>query len=659
MITEELFLLLLDDRNGHLYPIPIDNLDCVLVGAVLMELQLEGRIDTDLESLSVLDPSPIGNDLLDPILEEVAAGDQKKSPAEWVLHLSDRGQDICDTVVARLVHRDVLAEPKEDGGVFRTQRSRRVRKYAGVDGVLREDVKLRIMKTLFEDAVPDPTDAALIGLANACEIFPHLLEARELSSVRERIGLYGKLDPIISAVSREVRAVRIRSRAEERPPDDIPLVKGIPILGNTLDTLRDLNQFYAEQYQIHGPVFRIRILGREFVVLCGPEANRLMMRRERFHFWTSRTLRESMRETLGEDIILSMNGTDHARMRREMKDKFSAAHFEKNFETAVELARKLIRTWPVNKRISGNYRLQQLFVEQLAVLVTGASVLEHVHDIDELFKILMVQNVFKGFRTLYARSRSRSLRNVENLLQKVFRDHQMSKRNRRTDIIDDLLELHHNDPVYMSELRLRASAFAPYFTAIDTVGQMGSFLLYYLMKDPVLMAKVRAEADMAFADGIPTPAALRELDVIHRLIKEALRLCPLAPNLTREVMSSLNFAGYKLPVGIEIHWAAFATHFLPEFFPEPEKFDIERYLDGRAEDRQTGIYVPFGGGLHRCIGAGFAEVQLALTILTIVREADFELDPPDYELKVRFKPVTRPAGKFGFRMTGLRSSVPA
>ena len=94
---------------------------------------------------------------------------------------------------------------------------------------------------------------------------------------------------------------------------------------------------------------------------------------------------------------------------------------------------------------------------------------------------------------------------------------------------------------------------------------------------------------------------------------------------------------------------------MEEHFPEPGRFDIDRYLPERAEHRPAGVYAPFGLGLHRCLGAGMAEMQIALTVAALFHEAEFELDPPGYEMRYqRQVPLMFPHKCFRFRVTSRR-----
>jgi len=82
--AEEMLLLLLDEKTGYFIPIPEWKMSCALAGSVLIDLALEDRIDSDLETLSLIDPRPTGDDLLDPVLKEILEDRQVHSPQYWV-----------------------------------------------------------------------------------------------------------------------------------------------------------------------------------------------------------------------------------------------------------------------------------------------------------------------------------------------------------------------------------------------------------------------------------------------------------------------------------------------------------------------------------------------------------------------------------------------
>ena len=142
------------------------------------------------------------------------------------------------------------------------------------------------------------------------------------------------------------------------------------------------------------------------------------------------------------------------------------------------------------------------------------------------------------------------------------------------------------------------NAMTPFMVGLDTSSTATSFAIYALLKHPELLDRMRAEADDLFAAGDPTEEDLGRMPVTQRVVMETLRVYPIVQALTRTVTNSFDFAGYRIPAGAWVLIANSVTHKLPDFFPDPERFDIERYSPERREHLQPGVYAPFGLGHH-------------------------------------------------------------
>ena len=197
--AEEITLLMLNDEDGEFVRVPGWSMQCAFAGAVLMDLALENRIDTDLKRLVLIDPTPVGDDLLDPPLALIAQSTETHDARHWVDHLADSAEGIREGALARLVERGILRR-EEDRFLWVFQS----RRYPIVDGEAEREVKLRIMEVLFGNDIPGPRDIVLICLVDACGVLRELLTARELERASERIEQVRKLDLIGQAVSKAV-----------------------------------------------------------------------------------------------------------------------------------------------------------------------------------------------------------------------------------------------------------------------------------------------------------------------------------------------------------------------------------------------------------------------------------------------------------------------
>ncbi len=203
--AEEIMLLLLEDEDGKFVPAPDHYFRCVLSGAILMDLALMGKVDTDLNNLTVIDSRPTGDDLLDPVLELIVAEGGKHDARYWVEHCQGASEEIRQKALDRLCKKGILRQ--EDDLFLWVFKSRR---YPLVDGTADREVKLRIMSILFSDEIPDPRDIAIIGLMDAGGLFRYLLSDREHKGVAERIRQIRRMDLIGQAVTTAVREIERR-----------------------------------------------------------------------------------------------------------------------------------------------------------------------------------------------------------------------------------------------------------------------------------------------------------------------------------------------------------------------------------------------------------------------------------------------------------------
>ena len=171
---------------------------------------------------------------------------------------------------------------------------------------------------------------------------------------------------------------------------------------------------------------------------------------------------------------------------------------------------------------------------------------------------------------------------------------------------------------------------------------------------PTVMRQATNEADEFFSGGEVRAARLDESSVARRVVLETLRLYPLGPGVVRHASNSFEFEGFTVGAGEQVMIATTLPHFLSEFFPDPHRFDIDRYTEERREHRQPGAFAPFGLGAHRCLGSSFAEWQMTLNLLTILHTVEPEMYPSSYRLRIRQTPTRHPCDRFRLRVMARR-----
>ncbi len=638
--TETLCLLLLDRETGRMPRARRRVVHYAVAGAVLVDLALANRIGNGSRHLRPTDPAPLGDDLLDPLLARIHAAPNGHGVAAWVEQTAERADEIRQAALDRLVARGVLAVEKNGGfGVLGARR------YSVVDDDADHDLRRRLAHALSDGETPTPRDVALIRLIDACGRFEQLVPPRELKRARQRITEL-RAEPL---AGHAVAAAVERSVARLTPP----AAPGIPLAGNAFSLAGDVRAYLTREYQRLGPVFRVRAFKRRITVLAGPEANMFLVKSGRTHLRSAEAWRGFAAELGAERAVMSMDGAEHDRMRNGMKRGYSRAAAEQHIPELVEIVRREIAVWPTDQPITAHYALQRIVTDELGILAAGTSPRDYLDDLIVFVRDLLLATVTRqrppgllnGRRFRRARARA------ERLCQEVSVSHDPSRRrDAAPDLIDDLLELHRADPEFLPEADLRAGMLGPFIAGLDTMAGVCSFMLYSILKHPDVLERMTAEADAVFANGGPTAQDIRRLDVTHRTALETMRMHPTAPALPRTVSNSFELGGYRLRAGENVLMAVAVPHYLPRYFPDPERFDIDRYAPPRNEHHQVGVFAPFGLGSHTCLGAGFAEVGIAVTMATLVHEAELTLDPPDYDLTIDPIPIAHPTKAFKFRM---------
>lgn len=436
-----------------------------------------------------------------------------------------------------------------------------------------------------------------------------------------------------------------------------PKFPGLPLLGNALDFLNRPIELFLEAYHQLGPIFRIQAANQQFVVLAGLEANRFMAQVGEEYLSSKPLFGEFAAEMGSPNFLVAIDGPAHRHMRKEMQRGYSKGGIAPHLDHFVHLTQQRAAQWPVGETIFVKDQLQRLVTEQLGLALTNHSSGPHFEAIRIYLSTLL--NVFTIKRwprlVLYLPRYRRAKRDVMAMARQVVQAHRASNEGRDPDLIDDLLAARDWQGELLREDDILAATVGPFFAGMDTVANTMGFMVYAILKQPDVLARILPEVDEHFAQGIPPWRELPKLQALYGATIETLRRYPVAPFTPRGVVKPFTFAGHRVEAGQQVIIANGLTHFLPEFFPDPWKFDIDRYAPPRNEHRQgLGVFAPYTLGPHTCLGAGAAEVQLMVTIGALLRSVQLELDPPNYEIKTKLTPIPSPDPKFKVRVIAHR-----
>ena len=200
-LAEELLLITLDDSSGKLFSsTKLFAIDIAIAASLIMELTLNGRIDTDSEKLFVISTTPTGNQILDDILDEINAEKTSITTSAWVTRIGQKGESLNQLIIKGLVDRGILMSvEKRLLWVFKT------RVYPPASGIEEREVRARVMHLIVSDEIPNPRDSLIVGLLRATSLINHLFTPDVLETLQVRIDNIVNLEEINRSLNTTVQ----------------------------------------------------------------------------------------------------------------------------------------------------------------------------------------------------------------------------------------------------------------------------------------------------------------------------------------------------------------------------------------------------------------------------------------------------------------------
>ena len=437
----------------------------------------------------------------------------------------------------------------------------------------------------------------------------------------------------------------VNPAAESRPPR----MPGIPFLTDNLNMLNDPLRYLTHGYKTLGPVFRVRMGTTEYMILAGLEAN-LFLQGEGNKVFDSKELFGGMAAQFNTDIMLTMlDGEPHSHMRKVMRAGFARSAVTPHVGTVVNIVQEYAGRWKSGDKVPVFDTMRRMICDQIGMVSTGMKAGDHFQDIVTFLKYVMNIELLKTAprfllqRQEFKRARARMLELGREVVE-FHRANPPEQGGREPDLIDDLLANLRPDGDPFTDDDLIQMAVGPYIAGIDTLSSTQSFLIYAVLKHPEIRARVEADAETLFADGMPELKDFRKAEALHAAGIEVLRRYPVAPFTPRTVTKPFEFNGFHFTPGMQVMVAQTVTHMLPEYYPEPEKFDIDRHMGKSSVP--PGVFAPYSLGAHTCLGAGMAEAIMLINMAALLKFSDLELTTPDYEVPIRTIPLPNPGQRF-------------
>jgi cytochrome P450 len=410
-------------------------------------------------------------------------------------------------------------------------------------------------------------------------------------------------------------------------------------------------------YEEFGPIFTLRLLHSRVVFMLGPEGNHFVTvsHPENFH-WREGSFGDLI-PLLG-DGLLTIDGAYHDRARMTMMPAFHREQIAAAVEAMAVEARPAIETLRPGEVVD-IYEWMRNLAMRIAMRALlgldpdeagkGAAAAEHFERALKYYGIEFAARFLRGPGTPW-----RKMQDSRRVLDEIVFG-EIARRRRdpdedRRDILSLLLGVRDEAGEGFTDKEVRDQVMTLMFAGHDTSTSTLTFMMYELARRPDVVERLQEERDRVIGDGVPDIEKLeREMPYLDMVLDEVLRLYPPAWVGPRRVVRDFEFGGHEVPKGAYFAYCSWASHRIPEVFPDPEAFIPERFTPERKAALPRGAYVPFGGGRRICIGKRFGQMEVKLVATMLLEKLRLDL-MPGRTMTVRQMPTLSPKGGLPMRV---------
>jgi cytochrome P450 len=328
-----------------------------------------------------------------------------------------------------------------------------------------------------------------------------------------------------------------------------------------------------------------------------------------------------MEPVLGPKSVLVLDGPDHLRQRKLLLPPFQGSRVASFRSVIREVAEREIAGWRPGARLVLRDRMRALTFEVICRAVFGVTEPDRVARlrgalvavIDSSPLYMLTRLLRRDFGPLSPGRRFvRRLQAADALLlEEIARRRREPNLEERTDVLSLLLRAVDEDGQPMTDRELRDELVTMLGAGHETTATGLAFAFDLLLRNPDTLARLRSEIEGGDGDAY-----------VDAVVKETLRLRPVIDAAERTLTKPRIVAGWELPAGVKVYPGIALLHMREDLYPQADKFRPERFLDDRAESY---TWLPFGGGIRRCLGASLALAEMAEVLRVAV--PDVELRP--------------------------------
>ena len=415
------------------------------------------------------------------------------------------------------------------------------------------------------------------------------------------------------------------------PGKEPPKMPGaLPLLGHMLEFGKNPFNYMMTLRNKLGEIGEFRMFHQKMVLMTGPEANEAFFRAPDAQLDQSQAYK-IMTPIFGKGVVFDAPPDKKDQQLKMLMPVLRDKPMRGYAQVIVQEVEQMIASWGD----TGEIDLLE-FMKELTIYTSSHCLLgnEFRYELNEEFAKIY-HDLEKGVNPLafvfpylplpVFRRRDKARVRLQELVTGIIAK-RAQKAEKSEDAFQLLIEAKYDDGSHLSAHEITGMLIGTIFAGHHTTAGTAAWTLLELARRPEQLALVLNELDQHFGvDGEVTFQSLREIPVLENVIKEVLRLHPPLIFLIRKVMQDFHFKGYTVKAGKYVCASPRVSHRIADVFPDPEKFDPDRYSEARQEDAKPFSWLAFGGGKHKCTGNAFAMLQLKAIFSILLRRYIFEL----------------------------------
>jgi cytochrome P450 len=426
--------------------------------------------------------------------------------------------------------------------------------------------------------------------------------------------------------------------------------------GRTLQAARDPLPLLLSLYEEHGPIFSARLLHSQVVFMLGPEANHFVTvaHPENFH-WREGSFGDLI-PLLG-DGLLTIDDAYHDRAREIMMPAFhreqvasavEAMRLESEAAIATLSPGEVVDVYEWMRGLAMRIAMRALLGLDPDDAGKGAAAAEHFERALGFYGIDFHLRLLRGPGSPWSKMVASRAVLDEIVYAEIVRRRQDPDGGR--DILSLLIGVKDEAGEGFSDKEVRDQVMTLMFAGHDTSTSTLTFMMHELARHPDVLARLQDEQDQVLGGEAPDIDRLeREMPYLDMVLDEVLRLYPPAWIGPRRAVRDFEFGGHEVKRGTYVNYCSWASHRIPEVFPDPEAFIPERFTRERKAALPRGAYVPFGGGRRICIGKRFGQTEVKLVATMLLQRLRLNA-MPGRTMTIRQMPTLSPKGGLEMRI---------